>query len=224
MRVTGPDFNLVTDALIVIATTGRVHPGPYDVALLCDRDGVLIEDLPAFVHSASEATLIGGAVDALARAADLGIAIAIVSNQSGIGRGLVSVEQAVTAHLDIIESLEQRGGRVERSYLCPHAPEDHCRCRKPAPLLLRLALANLGVPLSRAAFVGDAVSDIRAAKNAGVLPILVRTGRGTAQEIEALGDPRIRELDVVEDISAAVDLVATRFALLLSPATKPGIR
>ena len=175
-------------------------------AVFLDRDGVINENRANYVRVVDHVRFIPGALEAVARLARLDCAIVVVTNQSSIGRGLVTlaVSDAINAH--VREHIEQAGGRVDAFYVCPHEPEGGCACRKPEPGLLLDAAADLGLDPARSYMVGDALTDVRAGQRAGAQPILVLTGRGAAQapllERDGLGDG-----PVVADLAAAAVLI-----------------
>src|SRR5688572_5747103 len=118
-------------------------------AVFLDRDGVINENRANYVRVVDHVRFIPGALAAVARLAQLECAIVVVTNQSSIGRGLVTlaVSDAINAH--VREHIERAGGRVEAFYVCPHAPDEGCACRKPEPGLLVGAAADLGLDTSR---------------------------------------------------------------------------
>ena len=155
-------------------------------ALLLDRDGVLIENREEYVLSWADVEIYPGALEALARAGRSPYKIVIVTNQSAIGRGLISLQKAEEINQQLLKKIEAVGGRVDGVFMCPHAPEEGCTCRKPQPGLLFQAAQALSLDLSRSILIGDALSDIRAAQAAGIpQTILVRTGRGKSQALKA---------------------------------------
>lgn len=151
-------------------------------AVFLDRDGVIIENRPAYVRSWDDVSVFPSSITALAQLAASPYAVVIVTNQSPVGRGLITAAEADRINDRLVEILQSQGGRVDRVYLCPHTPEDRCDCRKPKPGLLLTAAQELSLDLSRSIMIGDALEDIRAGQSAGVSrTILVRTGRGMAQ-------------------------------------------
>ena len=178
--------------------------------LLCDRDGVIIEDRPGFVRSAADVVLVPGAVEALVSAGEQGFPTVIVSNQSGIGRGILAVDEVVTLHLDLVAELRRAGAPILASFLCPHAPGEGCECRKPSPRMLAAAIAQYGARPQQSAFVGDAREDMTAAVRAGVVPVLVQTGRGGREAPFVRGDPGLVTVQLARDLGDAVNYLFRR--------------
>lgn len=172
-------------------------------AVFLDRDGTLVEERdyladPADVH------LVPGAAEALVRLRGAGLLVVVVTNQSGIARGLYREEDyhAVAARLDAV--LAEEGARVDATHYCPHHPEytGPCECRKPGPGMYRAAAEELGLSLSGSYYVGDKLADVEPAFRFGGTPILVRTGYGRRSEEDA--PPTVR---VVDDLIRAVELI-----------------
>jgi D-glycero-D-manno-heptose 1,7-bisphosphate phosphatase len=153
-------------------------------AVFLDRDGVIIENRPHYVRSWDEVSILPGALPAIARAARAGYAIVIVTNQAGVGKGLIPLPVAEEINRRLVMEIERAGGKIAGVYLCPHGPAEGCACRKPLPGLLVQAARELSLDLARSVLVGDAVSDLQAGRAAGVREVcLVRTGRGAGQEL-----------------------------------------
>jgi histidinol-phosphate phosphatase family protein len=163
-------------------------------AVLFDRDGTLVHDVP---YNADPAAVrpVPGAQAALDRLREIGIPIGVVTNQSGVARGLISPEQLERVNARVSELL----GPFQVWSVCPHGENDGCGCRKPAPGLIKDAAAQLGVPVDRCVVIGDTGADVAAAAAAGARGILVPTHRILRLEIRAA-----REL--APDITAAVEL------------------
>ena len=179
---------------------GVVPTGPRP-AVFVDRDGVINQNLAEYVRSWEAFRFLPGAREAMRRLNDAGWPVVVVTNQSGIGRGVLAPEIVAEIHARMRAAIEDAGGRVAAVMLCPHHPDDGCGCRKPAPGLLRDAASELSIDLPRSWVVGDHPTDAAAARAAGCRPILVRSGRGTADELAADGAP------VVPDLAAAVELI-----------------
>jgi D-glycero-D-manno-heptose 1,7-bisphosphate phosphatase len=152
-------------------------------AVLLDRDGVIIENRAEYVRSWDDVSVYPQALAALAQLRAAGWPVVIVTNQSMVGRGLVSLAEAEAINRQLVAAVAAAGGQIDAVYMCPHAPSERCRCRKPQPGLLLQAAQELGLDLAQSAMVGDALSDLSAAEAAGVgWAALVRTGRGASQE------------------------------------------
>jgi D-glycero-D-manno-heptose 1,7-bisphosphate phosphatase len=155
----------------------RMYP-----AVFLDRDGVIIENNDSYVRSWTDVVFIPGSLEALARFNASTYRIIIITNQSAVGRGLITLDCALAINRRVVDMISRQGGRIDGSYICPHSPQDDCECRKPRPGLLFQAAAALSLDLGRSILVGDALTDVMAGQNAGVRQTyLVRTGRGAAQ-------------------------------------------
>jgi D-glycero-D-manno-heptose 1,7-bisphosphate phosphatase len=151
-------------------------------AIFLDRDGVIIENLPNYVRSWEDVQIYPQALEALASIENSPYKIIIVTNQSAVGRGLITLKTAHEISEKLISEIEHQGGRIDRVLMCPHSPEEGCNCRKPQPGLILRAEHELSIDLSRSIMIGDALSDIQAGQTAGVArTMLVRTGRGVEQ-------------------------------------------
>ena len=152
-------------------------------AIFLDRDGVIIENRSSYVRSWADVHFYPGALETLATLRTLAYKIVIITNQSAVGRGIISLETALEINQGVVETIERNGGRIDGVFMCPHAPFDNCECRKPRPGLIHQAVSSLSIDLSRSILVGDALSDLLAGQSAGIDKIaLVRTGRGKSQE------------------------------------------
>jgi HAD superfamily hydrolase (TIGR01662 family) len=169
--------------------------GRLPAAVFFDRDGTLVEDVP-YNGDPDRVRAIPGARRALDRLRERGIPIAIVSNQSGIARGLLTKEQVEAVN----RRVEELVGPVAVWSYCPHGPDDGCECRKPAPGLVRFAARKLGVRPDRCAVVGDTGADVGAARVAGARAVLVPTDVTRPEEVAAAPE-------VAPNLEAAVDLL-----------------
>ena len=151
-------------------------------AIFLDRDGVIIANRQDYVRSWSDVTIYPQALSALIRLKPSQHKIYIITNQSVVGRGLISHETAKGINDRLVHEINSSGGRIDGVFMCPHAPQANCTCRKPEPGLFLQAAAEHSVDLSNSFMVGDALTDIVAGQNAGILRnVLVRTGRGLEQ-------------------------------------------
>lgn len=175
-------------------------------ALFLDRDGVIIENRANYVRSWEDVVFFPSAVSALKKAAGWPHQIVIVTNQSAVGRGLISLDEAHELNRRIVHFIQSTGGRIDAVYMCPHAPDENCDCRKPKPGLLIRAARDLSIDLASSIMIGDAQSDLLAAQAAGIKDlILVKTGRGIDQarlNHSAIHTP----FTIVDDFASALTL------------------
>jgi len=171
----------------------QTHPGQRkswswskNRAVFLDRDGVIIKE-KGFVFEPDDVVLVDAAAEAIIRMSSMGLKIVVLTNQSGIGRGLFNEESYKKVLRRMVQLLEKSGARLDGVYHCPHAPWEGCDCRKPKPGLALKAAKDLGISLSRSFVVGDKRSDMELARAIGSKGILVRTGYGLRTEME--GNP-----------------------------------
>jgi HAD superfamily hydrolase (TIGR01662 family) len=148
-------------------------------AVLFDRDGTLIEDVP-YNGNPDQVTPMPGAIDVVRELRRRGVAVGVITNQSGIGRGRLTEDEVRRVN----DRVEQLFGAFDVWLMCPHAPEDGCRCRKPAPGMVTEAAARLGLPPESVVVVGDIGADIQAATAAGARGVLVPTNGTRRSEVE----------------------------------------
>jgi HAD superfamily hydrolase (TIGR01662 family) len=148
--------------------------------VLFDRDGTLVHDVP-YNGDPDLVRPVDGAREALAELRARGVRIGLVTNQSGIGRGLITRAQADAVNARLAELL----GPFDTVQVCPHAPEDGCDCRKPAPGMVKAACAELDVDPARCVVIGDIGADVEAAAAAGAVGMLVPTAVTRDEEIAA---------------------------------------
>ena len=161
-------------------------------AVFLDRDGVINRNRPGYVRRWDQFEFLPGALEALRDLAREHLPVLVISNQSAIGRGLMSPRDLDEINARMLEVVTAAGGRIDGAYYCPHAPQERCVCRKPAPGLFLRAMQRFGVDPGRSCLVGDSVADMLAAQEVGIPSILVLTGRGQ----EALVDPRLRDCSI----------------------------
>lgn len=155
---------------------------PKQPALFLDRDGVFIENRANYVRSWEDVVFFPQALEALAQIREIPYKIIVVTNQSAVGRGIITLETAVQLNNRILDVVREQNGRIDASYLCPAQPGLNDPCRKPRPGMLLQAAQEHNLDLSQSYMVGDALTDIQAGQAAGVKQTcLLLTGRGTAQ-------------------------------------------
>lgn len=173
-------------------------------AVFLDRDGVIIENRANYVRSWSDVSIYPQALTALAKLSHTPYKTIIVTNQSAVGRGLISLDEAQAINERLVQEISGAGGRIDRVYMCPHAPDAGCDCRKPKPGLLLRAQRELSLDMSRSLLIGDALSDLFAGDAACVPQVaLVRTGRGATQaQLPAASS--LGSLRIYDTLSSAV--------------------
>jgi D-glycero-D-manno-heptose 1,7-bisphosphate phosphatase len=168
-----------------------------------DRDGVINEDSDDYIKSAAEWRPISGSIEAITRLTSAGFRIAVVTNQSGLARGLFDPGTLNEIHGRMRTLLERAGGRIEMILFCPHKPGTGCRCRKPESGLFEQLADRLGFALAGLPFIGDSMGDVEAATRVGMTPILVKTGKG--QKTLAENPMRLTGVTIYESLADAAD-------------------
>ena len=170
-----------------------------------DRDGTIIED-KIFLKTPEEIEFFPGSVEAIKILRKLGYKIVVISNQSGIGRGILTEEMVKKVNDCFMRILKENDAPVDALYFCPHHPDDHCRCRKPETGMIEKAVTELSLDSKNSVVIGDHLVDIKLGKNIGAKTILVLTGHGK-NELEELKDTNIEPDFVANDLLEAVDWV-----------------
>jgi histidinol-phosphate phosphatase family protein len=190
-----------------VTTPRATSPRP---AVFLDRDGTINVDTH-YLRRPEDVQLIYGAAEAIARLNAAGIPVIVVSNQSGIGRGLLTHAEYEAVRSRIDELLASASARVDATYICPHAPSSEdgaalCECRKPGTLLFRTAAAEHAIDLARSTFVGDRWRDVSPALELGARGILVPSPDTPPADLA-----RARaELQVADTLGAAVEILVHR--------------
>lgn len=172
--------------------------------IILDRDGVINYDSDEYIKNPDEWRAIPGSLEAIAKLNCAGFSVMVVTNQSGISRGLYSLDMLAKIHNKLLNELKSVGGHIEEIFFCPHHPDDQCECRKPKPGMLYQLQKKYSVDLSKLFFIGDSIYDIKAAQTAGCIPILVLTGNGkkTLQS-----HPELTQINHFNDLATAVDYI-----------------
>ena len=150
-----------------------MHPGQMHRALFLDRDGTVIEDR-GYMRAAEDVVLLPGAGEVLPKLAQKGWKLIVISNQSGVGRGIISRSEMQAVQTRFLEVASAAGIPITGSYFCPHTPGDNCICRKPSAWLLQEAARDHNIDLNASFMIGDRNSDIFCGKNAGCATIWLR--------------------------------------------------
>ena len=167
--------------------------------VLIDRDGVINHDSEDFIKSPDEWKPIEGSLEAIALLNEHGYQVVVITNQSGLARGLLDEAILEKIHAKMHQLAAEKGGKIDAVYVCPHGPGSACACRKPKPGLLEFFATDKNISLYGIAFIGDALRDIQAAQAAGANPILVKTGKG----LQTLIDNPTLNIPVFENLYEA---------------------
>jgi len=174
-------------------------------AVFLDRDGTIVED-PGFLHKPEDVKLFPGTAEGIRRLNAAGYLVVVVTNQSGIARGLYTEADYRAVEKRIGELLAKQKARIDASYFCPHHPQspEPCTCRKPRTKLFLEAQATLGIDFTQSWWVGDRLSDVQPARTLGGKGVLVVTGQGNLHQ----GQARALGVTVVADLlTAAAEIV-----------------
>jgi D-sedoheptulose 7-phosphate isomerase len=152
--------------------------------VIFDRDGVLNREAAGrYVTRAADWSWEAGALEGLCALSQAGVRLSVATNQSGVGRGLMSPEALAQVHERMLSEAAAAGASINAVFVCDHAPDSGCGCRKPAPGLIHSAIRAASVGAAQTLLVGDDLRDVEAAWSAGVAPALVRTGKGRDAEL-----------------------------------------
>lgn len=182
------------------------------IGVFLDRDGTLNKDV-SYLRSADELEMIPGAASAVRKLKDRGLAVCVITNQSGIARGFLSEADLIPIHARLKDELISEGATLDRIYYCPHHPVHgsvpyniECDCRKPKPGMLQRGANELALDLQQSFVVGDSVVDIQAGNSVGACTILVQTGFGR-QTLQTCIELNIPISFVAESIVEAADYI-----------------
>jgi D-glycero-D-manno-heptose 1,7-bisphosphate phosphatase len=182
-----------------------------DLLVFLDRDGVITVEDSEFIKTLQEVAYIPGALYALNLLHQAGAHIALVSNQSAVGRGLMTMDDLKAVHNRILEDIQSAGGDITVSRYCPHRPDEDCPCRKPKPAMLQEILnlleSEIGIVPKRKYMIGDSEKDIIAGTAVGALPIVVLSGILKQQDIKNM---EVKPQQVFPDLLWAVRWILTQ--------------
>lgn len=167
-------------------------------AVFVDRDGTIMEDCD-YCSDPKDVRIFPGVPEALRRLKARGFKLIVITNQSGIGRGLMTVEQYRSVEAEVLQQVD---GLIDATYFCPDVPGQHSSCRKPSPGMILQANREHGIDLSRSFFIGDKEIDVECGRNAGVRTIRVQTGF----QHDTIGSTADW---IAEDLPAAAEIILT---------------
>ena len=177
-----------------------------NIAVFLDRDGTLNEDR-GYVTSPEQLVIFSGVPEAIARLNQMGVRVILVTNQSAIGRGLLTIHDLQHIHQELMDLLRAHGGHIDEVYVCPHRPDEGCACRKPQVAMIKQAAERFSLDLSQCFFVGDKWSDLEAAHKAGVPGVLVMSSVYSEAVIKARDDGQFPIAHVAQTFVQAVDWI-----------------
>lgn len=177
---------------------------------LLDRDGVINENRDHYVTRWEDFRFLPRSIDAMTAFRDMGLRLAVITNQSAVGRGLLSQEGLDEIHGLMQSACAANDAVIDAVFACPHAPSDGCGCRKPQPGLLLQAMEQLDERPEACIAIGDSSADLGAAEAVGVPFVLVRTGHGE-RTLENLEPKQRARLEVARDLWGAIELVRAQF-------------
>jgi D-glycero-D-manno-heptose 1,7-bisphosphate phosphatase len=183
----------------------QMQDTPLPSAVLLDRDGVINFASPDYILTPGQWHPIPGSLEAISRLTDAGIAVAIVSNQSALGRGMIDQPTFDAIHGKLMLSIEEAGGFIAHSSYCPHRPDEGCNCRKPKSGMLLETLNMLALTADQILFIGDSIKDVEAAHAANIPVRLVQSGYGDATMILEKSRKLVPSIQAYTDLAAAVD-------------------
>ncbi|MDM8561269.1 D-glycero-beta-D-manno-heptose 1,7-bisphosphate 7-phosphatase [Candidatus Parabeggiatoa sp. HSG14] len=170
--------------------------------IILDRDGVINHDSDEYIKSPDEWQPIPGSLEAIARLNQGGYRVVIITNQSGLARGLFTLDDLNQIHSKMLKQLSNIGGTIEAIFFCPHGDKENCRCRKPRPGMFYDLNNRLSIGLVNVPAIGDSLRDLQAAKTVNAQPILVLTGKGQQTLINIKG---IMDVPVYNNLATFVD-------------------
>lgn len=173
-------------------------------AVFLDRDGTIFEDT-GYPGDSSHILFINGVPEAL-RKLQKHFLLIIISNQSGVGRGLLTLDEMYRVQQKMVAKLETKHIEITDTYFCPHAPEDDCDCRKPSPEMIINAAEKWNIDLNQSFMVGDKLSDTVAGSRAGCRSILLQKGKKNQSD---LNDPTHPDY-IAPDFKAAAKWILSR--------------
>jgi len=183
---------------------------PVEKFVFLDRDGVINEDSSEYVKSWDEFHFIPGSLEALQLLNKKGYCVIVITNQSAVGRGMITMKTLMNIHILMRKEIQKAGGKILDVFFCPHRPDENCPCRKPEPGLIFQAREEYGINIPKAVMVGDNAKDIMVGKRAGVgRTVLVMTGCGAKAQNELMNKGTPPDY-VAEDLLDAVKWIIGR--------------
>ncbi|MEX2365821.1 MAG: D-glycero-beta-D-manno-heptose 1,7-bisphosphate 7-phosphatase [Pseudohongiellaceae bacterium] len=177
-----------------------------DSLIILDRDGVINQDSADYIKSPQEWIPLPGSIEAIARLSQAGFRIAVASNQSGLAREYFDEYTLAAIHEKMHTLVEAAGGHIEGIFLCPHAPDAGCHCRKPATGLLLQIEEEFATSVAGVWFIGDSSKDLECGLAMGCRPALVLTGKGEETR-QQLSPEQIGQISIFADLWTATEAI-----------------
>lgn len=174
--------------------------------VLLDRDGVINQDSDAYIKTPDEWQPIPGSIEAIALLNEHDFKVVVITNQSGLARGLYDRETLEHIHAKMLDLCRQNNAKIEAIFYCPHLPDDDCTCRKPKTGLLEQFSNHYQVDLNDIYFVGDTLKDIQAGQSVNARPLLVKTGKG----LRTIADNPKIDVPIFKDLYHAAQFIISR--------------
>ena len=174
--------------------------------ILLDRDGTLITE-QAYLKDPRKVRLLPGVTQGLRALARGGFPLVLITNQSGVGRGILTLKDLEAIHARLQGLLEQEDAALDAIYFCPHHPDDGCRCRKPNVGMVERAVSELQLDLRRSYLIGDHARDIQLAHRVGAKAILLTPGPVDAQALDRLKVEQAMPDAMAKSMAEAVDWI-----------------
>ncbi len=176
------------------------------ITVFVDRDGTLNDD-PGYLTDPDGLILFPGVVEAVAQLKQAGSRVVVVSNQSGVGRKYMTVDELTVIHDKLEKLLEGGGGSLDGIFFCPHHPDEGCACRKPKPGLIQQAVDALGIQVLHSYVIGDKLCDLELAQAVGAVGVLVATNSQSQSAIDAHEQGLVGIECTTSSFSEAVDWI-----------------
>ncbi len=193
------------------------HPCDIGPVVFLDRDGVINIDSPGYITSPDAFRFIKRAGRAVALLCNNGFSVIVVTNQSAVGRGLMTEETLNAIHEKMLRGIKDSGGEILDVFFCPHRPDEGCFCRKPSPGMILDAVRKYSIDRRSAGMVGDKPSDILCASNAGLgYSIAVKTGTNPGLWDRPMHAPKAPDFVAKDLYDAARWIIKTRKRILLT--------
>ena len=173
--------------------------------IILDRDGVINYDSSDYIKSPKEWRPIPQSIEAIKLLTDNDFNIIIITNQSGINRGIISYQAFTEINMKMLDVINKAGGSIHSILYCPHTPDENSKMRKPLPGMFIEASSRFNFDPKKTFAIGDSPRDIQAAKDANCIPLAVRTGNG--EQIEKHNKYKVK---IFDDLKCAVDFVISK--------------